>query len=109
LKGKAAGAMLGFVAGTIDAGLMMMQGLSMDANLSALAHWTIAGFFIAAIRIELDTEMAGVWKGLLVSLLMLIPIGILVGWKQPLDLVPMLASSIILGAGLGLAIEALAQ
>jgi len=91
------GIMLGMAAGVIDIIPMILQKLSWDANLSAFAIWTSAGFFIATSSLQIK----GYLKGLLVSFLLLIPIAILVGWKDPASLIPMGAMTLILGSLLG--------
>lgn len=95
------GILLGIIAGIIDVIPMIIQKLTWDANLSAFAHWMIVGFFIAASNLQIK----GVWKGLFISFLLLIPIAILVGWQQPISLIPMLIATLILGSTLGFVIE----
>ena len=95
------GIFLGAVAGAIDILPMIFQNLSWDANLSAFAMWVATGFFIATS----DLKLQGHWKGLFVSILLLIPVAILVGWKEPASLVPMAAMTLVLGSLLGHFIE----
>lgn len=95
------GILLGIVAGIIDVIPMIIQKLTWDANLSAFTHWVIVGFLIAASNLQIK----GAWKGLFVSFLLLIPTAILVGWQQPLSLIPMLIATLILGSASGFIIE----
>ena len=95
------GLAVGVIAGVIDVIPMIMQHLTWDANLSAFAHWIIIGFVIATSTLPLK----GALKGLLIALALFIPVGILVGWKEPFSLIPMLVMSVILGSVAGYVIE----
>ena len=95
------GLTLGVVAGIIDVLPMLAQKLTWDANLSALSFWIIAGFFISTSNIKIKSAS----KGLLISLLLMIPTAFIVGWQQPIALVPMVIMNIILGSSLGVLIE----
>ena len=98
------GILLGIVAGIIDVIPMILKKLSWDANLSAFAMWVIVGFFIAAI----DLNINPILEGILIALLTLVPCAILIGWKEPKSLIPILSMTIILGGLLGFAISKLA-
>ena len=91
------GILLGLFAGIIDVIPMVAQNLTWDANLSAFSLWIVSGFLIA----RTDIKFKGAIKGVIVSLLVLLPSAILIGWKEPLSLVPILIMTLILGAGLG--------
>jgi hydrogenase/urease accessory protein HupE len=93
--------LFGALAGIIDVIPMLLQNLTWDANLSAFAQWVVAGFLISTSELKLP----GYQKGLLISLLLLIPVGILVGWKEPMSLIPMFAMTVILGSALGHLLE----
>ncbi|MFH1563930.1 MAG: hypothetical protein ABIF11_11040 [Nitrospirota bacterium] len=95
------GIAFGIIAGIIDVVPMILQRLTWDANLSAFAHWVIAGLIISTSNLKLK----GALKGLLVSILLLIPVGILVAWKEPMNLIPMGIMTIILGSLLGYFID----
>lgn len=95
------GILLGIIAGVIDVIPMIIQKLTWDANFSAFAHWIIAGFLISTTSLKIK----GAWKGLLISVLLLIPVGILVGWQEPVSLIPMSIMTIILGSILGFLID----
>jgi len=95
------GIALGIIAGIIDIIPMILQKLTWDANLSAFAHWLLAGFIISTSNLKLK----GALKGLVVSILLLIPVGILIAWKEPMSLIPMGIMTIILGSLLGYLID----
>jgi len=95
------GVLLGAVAGIIDIIPMLIQKLSWDANISAFTFWIIAGFFIATTKIGLE----GTMKGMAVSLLLLTPLAFIIGWKEPVSLLPIVIMNLILGSTLGFLID----
>ncbi len=95
------GIAFGIIAGIIDVFPMILQKLTWDANLSAFAHWVIAGFIISTSNLKLK----GALKGLVISILLLIPVSILVAWKEPMSLIPMGIMTVILGSLLGYFID----
>lgn len=95
------GLLLGFIAGVVDVVPMLIQGLGWDANLSAFTFWIVAGFFISTTNIRLR----GWIKGLVISLILLIPLAFLIGWEEPTSLIPILIMNVILGSLLGFFIE----
>jgi len=92
-----AGIIFGIIAGIIDVIPMIFQKLTWDANLSAFSLWVIAGFMISTS----DLKINSVLKGILISFLILLPAAILIGWKEPLSLIPILIMTLILGGLLG--------
>ena len=95
------GIMLGAVAGIIDVIPMVVQKLSWDANVSAFVFWIVAGFFIAAI----DIKLKGALKGVVISIILLLPLVPIIGWQDPLALVPIIIMNLILGSALGFFID----
>jgi hypothetical protein len=95
------GMLLGIFAGIIDVIPMIIQKLSWEANISAFTFWIVCGFVIASSNIK----PKGVLKGTLISFIMLIPLAIIIGWKQPASLVPIIVMNIVLGSLLGFFIE----
>jgi hypothetical protein len=95
------GILFGMIAGIIDAIPMVLQGLAWDANLSAFTMWVVIGFLISAT----DLRIAPPLKGILISFLVLLPTAILIGWKEPLSLLPISVMTLILGSLLGFSIE----
>lgn len=96
-----AGLLFGLVAGIIDTIPMFIQKLTLDANLSALTFWIINGFIISIADIKINYVL----KGILISFLILIPLAIIIGWKDPFTLIPISLMTLILSALLGLSIE----
>ncbi|MFA6005660.1 MAG: hypothetical protein WC775_04215 [Patescibacteria group bacterium] len=99
------GIMLGVLAGIIDVIPMMLQNLTWDANLSAFSLWVVSGFFIA----HTSLKVTGIVKGIIVSFLMLLPTAILIGWKEPLALIPISIMTLILGSALGYCVDKYGQ
>jgi hypothetical protein len=96
-----AGILLGAIAGIIDSIPMVFQNLSSDAILSAFSLWVVSGFLIATSALKIHWAA----KGLLVSFLVLLPAAILIGWKEPVSLIPIAIMTLVLGSLLGYAIE----
>jgi hypothetical protein len=95
------GISLGVIAGVIDVIPMLIQKLTWDANLSAFSMWVVIGFILAISNLKLK----GVFKGILVSYITIIPCAILVGWKEPFTLIPISVMTLILGSSLGYFID----
>lgn len=95
------GILLGVAAGIIDIIPMLLQKLTWDANLSAFSLWVVSGYLIATTNSKLN----GVLKGILISFLVLLPSAILIGWKEPIALIPIFIMTFILGALLGFFID----
>lgn len=95
------GILLGIIAGVIDVIPMLIQKLTWDANFSAFFFWVISGFFIATV----DIKIKGTLKGITISFLILLPSLFLIGWKEPVSLIPILIMTLILGSSLGYLID----
>ena len=95
------GILLGIIAGVIDVISMLIQKLTWDANFSAFFFWVISGFFIATA----DIKIKGALKGITISFFILLPSLFLIGWKEPVSLIPILIMTLILGSSLGYLID----
>ncbi len=96
-----AGLLFGMIAGILDVIPMILQKLTWDANLSAFSLWLIAGFMIATSNLKINS----IFKGIIISFLILIPAAIIIAWAAPFSLIPISIMTIILGSGLGYFIE----
>ena len=94
---------LGAVAGIIDVIPMIIQNLTWDANISAFLMWIVIGFILSIAELRINSIL----KGILISYLVLLPAAILIGWKEPVSLVPIIIMTTILGAALGYSIHRL--
>jgi hypothetical protein len=95
------GIVFGTAAGIIDIMPMIMQKLSLDALLSAFSLWVMSGFIISTSNLKMNPIL----KGVLISFAVLIPAAILIGWKEPISLIPIGVMTLILGSVLGFSIE----
>lgn len=91
------GIMAGTVAGVLDLVPMLAQKLTWDANLSAFLLWVISGFLISTTNLKLPPVL----KGVVISFLVLTPSAVLIGWKEPVSLLPISVMTLILGGLLG--------
>lgn len=94
------GLIVGFFAGLIDIIPMIIQKLTWDANISALTMWIVVGFITSRIEVKINP----IFKGILIAFLVLLPCAILIGWKEPISLIPISIMTTILGGLQGLLI-----
>jgi drug/metabolite transporter (DMT)-like permease len=99
------GILLGIVAGLIDVTPMIIQKLTWDADISAITMWIIVGFLISTI----DLKINPIIKGILIAFLVLLPCAILIGWKEPISLIPIAIMTTILGGLIGFSFQKLAD
>ena len=92
-----AGLAIGVIAGVIDMIPMMIQKLTWDANLSAFFLWVVVGFMLATSNFRLS----GVLKGIVIGFLCLLPSMFIIGWNNPISLVPIFIMTLLLGALVG--------
>jgi threonine/homoserine efflux transporter RhtA len=95
------GVSFGAIAGIIDVIPMILQNLTWDANLSAFSMWVVNGFLIASSKLEMNSIL----KGVLISFTVILPVAILIGWKEPASLIPISLMTGILSSVLGYSIE----
>jgi hypothetical protein len=95
------GIIFGVIAGIIDVIPMIIQKLTWDANLSAFSMWIAVGFLISTV----DLKINPIIKGILTAFLVLLPTAILIGWKEPISLIPISIMTTILGGLLGFTIN----
>jgi hypothetical protein len=96
-----AGIVFGIFAGIIDMIPMIIQGLTWDANLSALTLWIVSGFLIATSNLKFNPIL----KGIIISFLILLPCSFIIGWHEPTSLIPIFIMTFILGSLLGFSID----
>jgi len=101
MKKTQLGILLGIIAGMIDVVPMILQKLTWEANISAFIFWVVAGFFIATTNIQLK----GALKGIFISILLLIPLAFIIGWQEPMSLIPITIMNLILGSALGFLVD----
>lgn len=99
------GVSLGIVAGILDVIPMIAQKLTWDANLSAFSMWVVVGFTLATSNLSLPPVL----KGIVIAFLYLLPSAFLIGWQEPLSLIPVAVMTLVLGASLGYTFDRLAK
>jgi len=100
---KVIGTCFGALAGIIDVIPMIVQKLTWDANISAFAMWTVIGFLVSVVELKIKPIL----KGIIIAFAVLLPVAVLVGWKEPVSLIPISLMTIILGGMLGYTINKL--
>ena len=94
------GLLAGCVAGLVDIAPMIAQKLPIQANISAFSMWAVIGVLLSATSLKMN----GILKGILVSFLVLLPNAVLIGWDNPVNPMPVLVMTLVLGAALGYAV-----
>lgn len=105
MKKNMVGVLLGAGAGLIDLIPMFLQGLTWDANLSAFFLWVVSGFMLATSNLQLPPIL----KGIIISFLCLLPSVFIIGWEDPVSLLPIFIMTLILGTFLGFVYGKLAK
>ena len=101
MKKTQLGILLGTIAGIIDVIPMLIQNLTWDANLGAFSMWIVCGFLISTNSLKIN----GILKGIFISFLVLLPSAFIIGWNDPLSLIPIGIMTLILGSLLGFLIN----
>ena len=91
------GTISGVIAGIIDITPMLIQKLPIYSTLSAFSMWVVLGFIINTSALKIN----GIFKGLLLSFLVIIPTAILIAQAEPISLVPVCIMTVILSVLLG--------
>ena len=90
----------------LDTTPMIIQGLPWSATVSAFVMWTVTGFFIATSTLKLPSAL----KGIVIALLILATSAPIIGAGDYMVLlVPILPTTLVLGALSGWAIERLSN
>ncbi len=97
MKNIKIGIIFGVIAGVIDVIPMIIQKLTWDANLAAFSMWVVVGLMIATSNLKMNSVL----KGIIIAFLLLTPSAIIIGWAQPISLIPIFIMTIILGSLLG--------
>lgn len=97
------GLVLGVIAGGIDLIPMVVQQLPLNADLSAFSLWIVVGILTAMIT----AKIPGALKGIIVSFMVLLPCSFIIGWNEPMSLLPIAGMTVILGSFVDLLIEKL--
>jgi len=91
------GTLSGAVAGVLDVTPMIIQKLPIQSLLSAFSMWVALGLIINTSALKIK----GALKGLLLSFIVLLPSAILIGYEEPVSLIPIGIMTVVLGLLLG--------
>jgi hypothetical protein len=105
MKKQLIGVMLGTAAGVLDVIPMIFQKLTWDANISAFCLWVVSGYIMSIV----DIKVRPVIKGIIIPFLVLLPSAVLIGWKEPISLIPITIMTLIIGSLLGFAYSKIAK
>ncbi len=92
------GLSIGTIAGIIDVIPMIIQKLPVNADLSAFFMWVVIGYLLGITAFNIK----GIFKGLIISFLVLFPNLFIIGWDKPLSLIPIIIFTTIIGSLAGL-------
>ncbi len=90
---------IGIVAGTIDIIPMIIQKLNKRDIVSAFLHYVALGIIIPFV----DWGIPPWIKGVIIALIKAIPVMVIVYGQDRKAIIPMAVSSLLLGAGIGIA------
>jgi len=99
------GIALGTAVGILDVSPMIIQKLPVQADISAFSMWVVIGFLLSVVEIKINSIL----KGLLISYLVLLPNLFIIGWDNPISLIPIFIMTTILGSLLGFSIKKLSR
>lgn len=91
------GLLIGSFAGILDVIPMVLQKLPLQADISAFCMWVVVGVLVATSNIKLN----GPLKGIVIAFLVLSPTAVLIGWENPMNLVPVGIMTVVLGGLVG--------
>ncbi len=88
----------GVCIGIIDVIPMLFMKLTWDANLSAFSMWVIISYLLFYSSLKLHQII----KCIVIAFLVLIPNAILIGWNNPVNLVPVVIMTLLLSISMGI-------
>jgi hypothetical protein len=92
------GLIIGLTAGVIDVIPMIIMKLPSQADISAFCMWVVVGVLLGTTELKLH----GVLKGMLLSILVLLPSFIIIAWEEPLSQIHIIIITLVLGSLAGL-------
>lgn len=88
---------VGVIIGIIDVIPMILMKLTWDANISAFTMWVVISYFVYCNNQNINQII----KSIIISFLVLIPNAIIIGWNNPMGLVPVIIMTLILSILMG--------
>ncbi len=98
MKKIAIALIIGLIVGIIDVIPMYIMQLNWYANISAIVHWIVLGLLIPFIKWNIKAWL----KGIIIATLCALPVIILTLEADTSSVLPILISSVILGAFTGI-------
>jgi predicted neutral ceramidase superfamily lipid hydrolase len=87
----------GVLIGIIDVIPMILMKLTWDENISAFTMWVVISYLVYCSNQNINQII----KSIIISFLVLFPNAILIGWNNPIDLVPVIIMTFILSILMG--------
>jgi predicted neutral ceramidase superfamily lipid hydrolase len=87
----------GFVVGIVDVIPMILMKLSWDANISAFTMWVVISYILYCNN-QKNNQLI---KSIVIAFLVLTPNAILIGWNNPINLIPVIIMTLLLSLLMG--------
>jgi len=87
----------GVVVGIVDVVPMLLMKLTWDANISAFTMWVVISYLLYCNNQKYNQLI----KSIVVAFLVLTPNAILIGWNNPINLIPVIIMTLLLSILMG--------
>jgi len=87
----------GVVIGIVDVIPMLIMKLTWDANISAFTMWVVISYLLYCNNQKINQLI----KSMVIAFLVLTPNAILIGWNNPINLVPVIIMTLLLSLLMG--------
>jgi len=87
----------GVIIGIVDVIPMLLMNLTWDANISAFTMWVVISYLLYCNNQKYNQLI----KSIVIALLVLTPNAILIGWNNPINLVPVIIMTLLLSLLMG--------
>ncbi len=91
----------GVVVGIVDVVPMLLMKLTWDANISAFTMWVVISYLLYCNNQKYNQLI----KSIVVAFLVLTPNAILIGWNNPINLIPVIIMTLLLSILMGFITE----
>ena len=87
----------GVVVGIVDVLPMLFMKLTWDANISAFTMWVVISYLLYCNNLKYNHLI----KSIVIAFLVLTPNAILIGWNNPINLIPVIIMTLFLSLLMG--------
>src|SRR5574344_1980388 len=87
----------GVIIGIVDVIPMLLMNLTWDANISAFTMWVVISYLLYFNNQKYNQLI----KSIVIAFLVLTPNAILIGWNNPINLVPVIIMTLLLSLLMG--------